>query len=152
MRFTRLARGALGAALGTGVIVLASSLAQAAPGGQAHAGSGCGPPPQPPAVGQTGTSEAIDARVGQPFSITLDSNPTTGYSWGLALPLDENVVELLQHTYQRSGTARLGAGGTEIWTFEPLCEGFTTIVLKYRRPWEPDNPNDRQVAYDVYIR
>ena len=151
MRVPTLVPHTLAVTLAFGALALASSLTQAAPGGQMHAGSGCLPtpptPPDPPAP-----TPAIEAVAGQPFSITLDSNPTTGYSWALALPLDTNVVELLQHTYQRAGAGRMGAGGTEIWTFEPHCVGFTTIVLKYRRPWEPDDPNDRQVAYDVYIR
>ena len=121
----------------------------AAPDEQAHAWSFCGEgPSDPPADART---SAIAATVGVPFSITLDSNPTTGYSWDLATPLDPNVVDLLQHTYQRSGGSRPGAGGTEIWTFDPLCAGFTTIVLRYRRPWEPNDPNDRQTAYDIFI-
>ncbi len=152
MRRAPASRGHLGAALALGLSILASSLTHAAPDSQMHAGSACGPAPEPPAAGESTTSEVIQARAGQPFSITLDSNHTTGYSWALALPLDPNVVELLQHTYQRAGGAGMGAGGTEIWTFEPLCTGFTTIVLKYRRPWEPDDPNDRQMVYDIYIQ
>ena len=147
----QLARGASSALLSISLVAFALGLAEAAPGGQMHAGSGCLPsPPTPPQA--PSPTPAIEARVGQKFAITLDSNPSTGYSWALALPLDENVVELVQHTYQRAGSAQMGAGGTEVWTFEPLCVGFTTIVLKYRRPWEPDDPNDRQVAYDIFIR
>ena len=147
MRFSYLWRGGLAAALAVGVLVLGAPRGEAAPGDQAHAGSFCGEAPDPPA---DPTTQAIAATVGVPFSITLDSNPTTGYSWDLATALDPNVVDLLHHSYQRSGGA-MGAGGTEIWTFEPLCAGFTTIVLRYRRPWEPNNPTDRQEAYDIFI-
>ncbi|HLH25933.1 MAG TPA: protease inhibitor I42 family protein [Chloroflexota bacterium] len=148
MRLARFWRGGLAAALAVGVLALGAPLGQAAPGDQAHAGSFCGDAPELPA---DAPPTAIAATVGVPFSITLDANPTTGYSWELATPLDANVVDLLQHTYQRNGPARPGAGGTAIWTFEPLCTGFTTIVLRYSRPWEPNDPSDRQVAYDIYI-
>jgi inhibitor of cysteine peptidase len=141
-------RGSLAALLAVGVLLLGAPLGEAAPVDQAHAGSFCGEAPDPPAGA---TTQTIAATVGVPFSITLDANPTTGYSWGLATELDTNVVELLHHSYQRSGGGGMGAGGTEIWTFEPLCAGFTTIVLRYRRPWEPNNPSDRQVAYDIFI-
>jgi inhibitor of cysteine peptidase len=145
--FTRLG---LAAALSIGALLLAAPLGHAAPEGQMHAGSFCGPTPDPPA--ESPTTTPITASVGVPFSIALESNRTTGYSWSLATPLDPNVVELLQNTYQRSGGPQMGAGSTEIWTFEPLCTGFTTIVLRYARPWEPNDPTARQGAYDIYIR
>jgi inhibitor of cysteine peptidase len=148
MDVARFWRGSLAIALAAGTLLLGVPSGGAAPDEQAHAGSFCGEAPDPPADART---TAIAATVGVPFSITLDANPTTGYSWDLATPLDPNVVDLLQHTYQRSGGSRPGAGGTEIWTFDPLCAGFTTIVLRYRRPWEPNDPNDRQIAYDIFI-
>jgi inhibitor of cysteine peptidase len=148
MRLATFWRGGLAAALALGGLMLGAPLGQAAPGDQAHAGSFCGAAPDPPA---DATTTAISASVGVPFSITLDSNPTTGYSWDLTTQLDADVVDLLHHSYQRDGGPRPGAGGTEIWTFDPLCAGFTTIVLRYRRPWEPNDPSDRQVAYDIFI-
>ena len=147
MRLARCWRGGLAAALALGALVLGARLGEAAPGDQAHAGSFCGEAPDPPA---DATTTAIAATVGVSFAISLDANPTTGYSWDLATPLDSNVLDLLHHSYQRAGSG-MGAGGTDIWTFEPLCAGFTTIVLRYRRPWEPNDPNDRQVAYDIFI-
>lgn len=150
MRWNAIWRGGLAGALALGAVVLGAPAIQAAPDEQAHAGSFCGDPPDPPA--EHPTTEQIVASVNVPFSITLESNPTTGYSWELASRLDANVLELLHHSYQRGGSAGMGAGGSELWTFEPLCTGFTTIVLRYRRPWEPESPTDRQVAYDIFIR
>jgi inhibitor of cysteine peptidase len=144
-------RGVLTAAVALGALALIPRLAAAEPVPQgAHAGSFCGPMPASPTPSPTST--LIQAHAGQPFAITLDSNPSTGYSWALATALDPNVVELLHHNYQRASTGGIGSGGTEIWTFEPLCEGFTTIVLKYQRPWESDQPPARQVAYDIFIQ
>ena len=38
-------------------------------------------------------SKAITATNGQEFKVTLAANPTTGYSWALAKPLDEKDSE-----------------------------------------------------------
>src|SRR5581483_11073298 len=107
MPLTTFWRAGLTAALAASALLLSAPAGGAAPADQAHAGSFCGEAPDPPA---DAPSTAIAATVGVPFSITLDSNPTTGYSWDLATPLDPNVVDLLQHTYQRAGAPRpLGA-------------------------------------------
>ncbi len=78
------------------------------------------------------------------FSVTLPSNPTTGYHWELAAPLAEGIVKLMDSTYQAPATGLLGAGGEEIWTFKAVGRGETVIELKYVRPWEKDvAPADR---------
>jgi inhibitor of cysteine peptidase len=156
MRRARFWRGGLAAALAIGVVLLGASHDAAAQGDQTPTDSFCGQAPDPPAGA---TDNAVAATVGVPFTITLDSNPTTGYSWDLAQPIDPNVLDLVDHHYQRADSPPAapgappvaGRGGTELWTFEPLCAGFTTVVLRYRRPWEPNDPTAKEAAYDVFI-
>jgi inhibitor of cysteine peptidase len=126
----------------------------AGPDDQADATVGCGAttPPLSSVDASRVSAQTVDATVGQPFSVSLDSNPTTGYRWELAQPLDESILQLVQNAYQRSGPAMPGAGGSEIWTFEPLCQGATMIALRYRRPWEPPSANDRMAVYAVTVR
>ena len=83
-----------------------------------------------------GDAKPVSAAVGKQFKITLPSNPTTGYSWRLARPLDEAKVKLVTNTYRRAETKLIGAAGQEIWTFKAVGTGNTTIVLQYVRPWE----------------
>lgn len=154
MTLTSCARWALVAVLSLSAVWLDAAPARAIPAQQSDGASGCGgtaPPLPPMASGTMDGPQIINATVGQPFSITLEANPTTGYSWALAQPLDESVLQVVQHTYQRGGPAMPGAGGNDVWTFEPLCAGFTTIALKYRRPWEPDDPTARQATYYVSV-
>jgi len=126
----------------------------AGPNDQGDGAVGCGAtaPPLSSLDASRVSVQNIDATVGQPFSVTLDSNPTTGYRWELAQPLDESILQLVQNTYLRSGPAMPGAGGSEVWTFEPLCQGATMIALRYRRPWEPPSANDRMAVYAVSVR
>jgi len=78
----------------------------------------------------------ITAKVGEEFTITLDSNATTGYSWRLSDKFTEGVVKSLGSEYTPPETQRKGAGGKEIWRFKAVAAGKTTITLEYVRPWE----------------
>jgi inhibitor of cysteine peptidase len=115
-----------------------------------------GPTGENPMTGETDSSKKnvssrLDVTVGQEFSITLASNPTTGYHWELATSLDEPVVKLLANEFKASGTGMLGAGGQEIWTFRAMSRGQTVVQLKYVRPWEKDVAPDETASYEVIV-
>jgi len=78
---------------------------------------------------------AIEAEVGHEFAIRLQSNPTTGYRWQLAAPLDD-VLELVNSEYKGPEAELVGAGGEEVWTFRGVCQGEAVVTLHYVRPWE----------------
>ncbi|MBF0169594.1 MAG: protease inhibitor I42 family protein [Nitrospinae bacterium] len=73
------------------------------------------------------------------FGVELPSNPSTGYQWRLAEPLEEEFVTLVGSDYQESDSDAVGAGGTETWVFRAVGQGTTTIRLEYVRAWE-ENP------------
>lgn len=79
----------------------------------------------------------LTVAAGEEFKITLDSNPTTGYQWLMARPLDEKFLKLLGSEYKRGRSGGgFGAGGHEVLTFKARNEGKTQIHLKYARLWE----------------
>ena len=67
----------------------------------------------------------IHSKVGTSFTIILAANHTTGYSWRLAKPVDSKILKQLSETYSEDNSARIGSGGRELWTFEPLSKGTT---------------------------
>ena len=84
-----------------------------------------------------GQEVAIDA--GKLLVITLESNPTTGFMWELSESIDEVLMALVDSRYEPGADAKIGlvgAGGTEVWTFETLKAGETTITMEYIRPWD----------------
>jgi inhibitor of cysteine peptidase len=95
---------------------------------------------------------AIEAEVGKLFAITLDANPTTGYTWQFAQPLDASILKLAGSEFKRTDDKLIGSGGQQVWTFRALDQGATTISLKYVRPWEKDAPPARIVTYTVTVR
>lgn len=88
---------------------------------------------------------------GQQFVVTLESNPTTGYQWQLAAPLDGTILKLMETEYTAPGTGLIGAAGRETWIFQSVGRGKTVISLKYVRPWEKDVPPVKTAEFLVVV-
>ena len=93
----------------------------------------------------------VDVKVGTEFALVLDSNPSTGYQWQLALPPDAAVVRALGSTYHPPATVLPGAGGSEEWPFRAVGAGRATITLSYVRPWEKDTPPVKTISFQVVV-
>ena len=76
---------------------------------------------------------------GDSFTLTLCSNPTTGFTWTEAAQISAPFV--LEQTNYRyippSGDGGMvGAPGQAEWTFQALKQGTTQVFLDYSRPWD----------------
>jgi inhibitor of cysteine peptidase len=91
--------------------------------------------------------EHIKARVNEPFTIRLRSNPTTGYQW--YPDYDYYLLSLVAEDFERGSTEALGASGTSVLVFKPLRSGKTKIALVYRRPWENIVADVRTYLVDI---
>ncbi len=91
--------------------------------------------------------EVIEVRPNEEFSISLDSNPTTGYVW--EAEIDSQSLQFSGKEFELT-SERIGAGGTEKFTFVGLKRGESRIVMIYRRPWEPQ-PVERR-SFLVAVR
>jgi predicted secreted protein len=90
---------------------------------------------------------------GQQFSIAVHSNPTTGYEWQPTF--DVGAVELKSHTFisdfpitQQAN--HIGAGGIDVFTFEALRGGATSVKFDYVRSFESGSLNE--TTYIVIVR
>jgi len=94
--------------------------------------------------------KTITTRVGQEFTIALDSNPTTGYDWQETH--DVIMLSLEEDRYEPDEKAEglVGAGGTQYYRFEALKKGDTEVILIYMRPWEEKAAQQR--IFKVNIR
>lgn len=94
----------------------------------------------------TANMNEITIKKGEHFEITLDSNPTTGFSWMLAEDLDASMIEEIDNVYGSKASDNdknpplVGAGGIETWTFKALATGESTIKMKYCQPFDASNP------------
>ena len=92
----------------------------------------------------TNPAQTISTSANQEFTITLASNPTTGYGWQASY--DETMVELVESKYkipemekhERVKQGIAGSGGVELFRFKALTTGKTEITLVYKRPWQEE--------------
>jgi inhibitor of cysteine peptidase len=91
----------------------------------------------------TRTQDSVKVRIGEPFSIDLEANPTTGYQWTPAFPSEK--VRLIQREF-RPASAGIGAGGGEHFVFEALMPGEVELAFDYKRVWEAE-PLRRHVVH-----
>ena len=89
---------------------------------------------------------------GQSFTITLESNATTGYRWQFARSLDKDMLELIRSSYSGNNPKLIGSGGKQLWTIEALKAGKTTIFFKYVRPWEKGKPPINEESFVIVIK
>lgn len=95
-------------------------------------------------------STPLAERVGTRFLIALDSNKTTGYSWTAAV--QDNAVTSEGSAYQQSDGRAMGAPGRQIFLFDAMHKGTSTITLSYRRPWEHSTPAAKTLAFTVVVK
>jgi predicted secreted protein len=90
----------------------------------------------------------IQAKVNKPFNLTLDSNPTTGYSW--TVDFDYHFLRKGNESYSKSQPGLIGSGGQQIFTLTPIYAGQTIISAVYKRPWENNVADERTFSIIVF--
>jgi predicted secreted protein len=84
---------------------------------------------------QVTVTRAVSAAVGDVLTVTLCSNPSTGFSWENPKFDDSTVMQLTDHATAQATSGAAGAAGTETFTFKSLKSGKSTITMDYSRPW-----------------
>jgi len=112
---------------------------------------GCAPAVQPPAPTPStysNSAQPITVPVGVSFTISVSSNPSTGYSWEAGF--DQSLLKLVKR-YTPSESGMMGAGGVENFEFEGMKPGTSDIYLNYKRSFEPNNPSLKSETFNVTI-
>ena len=97
----------------------------------------------------TNPAQRITVPVGVSFTINVNANPTTGYTWEVGF--DQSLLKLVKR-YTPSGTGMIGAGGVESFEFEGMKVGETEIYLNYKRSFEPNNPALETKNFKVTVK
>lgn len=98
-------------------------------------------------------TKSADIQNSTTFDVSLCSNPSTGYSWTETAQIsDSTVIQQVSHTFVQPTSTAIGAPGTEEWTFKAIKKGSATISMRYRRPWEPDQPSDWVFTLTVSVK
>jgi len=77
-------------------------------------------------------TQNIALAVGNTLIVKLGSNYTTPYRWAPETKIgDPTVIKQVGHQFVQPTSDALGAPGTEVWTFNALKSGTTTITTSY---------------------
>ncbi len=85
------------------------------------------------------------------FTIKLDANATTGYSWAVSVNEGCSNIYILGSEYLAPKDDKVGEGGEQLWRFKTMNGGVIQIVFSYLRPWEEDNPA-KILKFNVYCK
>lgn len=85
----------------------------------------------------------------QTVSFTLESNPTTGFSWQVEQSKELFDVSI-EYVPDETDEEISGAGGVEIITLTPLKAGQTDVTMTYMRPWEGGEQGN-QLVYSFKV-
>jgi inhibitor of cysteine peptidase len=87
-------------------------------------------------------SKEVEVAVDGSLTVTLGSNPTTGFKWSESAEIsDQTVLQQTDHEFiapegEGDEPPATGTSGREVWTFKALKKGTTEVSMEYSRPWE----------------
>lgn len=109
-----------------------------------------------PAARMTPTPQAasLTATRDQGFTVVLEGLASAGYEWALQEGYDTRVVRPRgAKRYGELGANPLpGSSATEIFDFEALAAGQTTLIFVNKRPWEAPSREDETRRFSVTVR
>ena len=98
-------------------------------------------------------SQEVEVAVDGSLTVTLCSNPTTGFQWSESAEISDQAV--LQQTDREfvppKGTVP-GAAGQEVWTLRALKQGTTELSMEYSQPWEGGEKAEWTFVLTVVVR
>jgi inhibitor of cysteine peptidase len=95
--------------------------------------------PKQVSVDSSYSGKEVEIATDGSLTVTLESNSSTGFKWELTNISDQAVLEKTDQKYiapeaPQNGVPLVGAPGKEVWTFNALQKGSSTISMEYRRP------------------
>lgn len=100
----------------------------------------------------TDVATAITAKPGKEFSVTLNANITTGYTWEFKTEPDSKVVVLVDQRYEAPpASSRVGEAGKQRFRFKAVAAGSAKLDLQYVRPWEDPRQAVQTAVFTVTI-
>jgi inhibitor of cysteine peptidase len=92
----------------------------------------------------------VNMRLGATLEISLEGNPTTGYTWEPAPDAQELLVQQGEAQF-RADSALLGSGGLVTLRFKAAQQGAAELRLIYHRTFESNVPPIRTFAVHVVV-
>ena len=97
--------------------------------------------------------KTVKVGVGGTVTLTLESNPTTGFSWTKTDKVDASILKLERNDYRQNANpaGMVGVGGRTTIVYRALKKGTAKIDLTYMQPWEPDSEFNTDYTVTVEV-
>ena len=92
---------------------------------------------EPVSITQKDAGTTVHVKQGSIVNITLEGNPTTGYTWEVA-PGASGALEQQGEPSFKADSSALGSGGMMTLQFKAARAGTSTLKLIYHRSFEPN--------------
>ncbi|MCR5731842.1 MAG: protease inhibitor I42 family protein [Sphaerochaetaceae bacterium] len=93
--------------------------------------------------------DEIKVHPGDDFTLELEENPTTGYSWSYEIEGDCILLASENYKQNKAKDGFVGVGGVHSFNFTALKEGYAKIKFCYMRPWENEAIETKEVNVRV---
>jgi inhibitor of cysteine peptidase len=100
-------------------------------------------------LGAEDSLSEVSLDVGDQLDVSLEANPTTGYSWELG-PLPEGL-QLVSSEFEEPGGSLVGAPGTQVFTFDVVGAGSGILRFEYVRVFDDPVIAEQIVEYVLTI-
>lgn len=94
------------------------------------------------------SGKTIMVKAGDTFTVKLDENPTTGYSWNLTA---DSGLQVKGDQYAPNSTSLMGSGGYHTWTIKAIKAGTYKVTGIYKRPWESTSGQEKTFSLTVMV-
>ncbi|MBN2186069.1 MAG: protease inhibitor I42 family protein [Dehalococcoidia bacterium] len=87
------------------------------------------------------------------LTVSLASNPTTGFQWEEVKISDEELIYQTEHNFiSPQDTGVVGASGKDVWSFKTLDSGTSNLIFEYSRPWENGEKDEWTFALTLVVK
>jgi predicted secreted protein len=97
------------------------------------------------------SGEVVDVKVGDILTVILETNPSTGYSWEVAIDPVDSLTEETKRYFSKSDKKLMGAPKTAVWKFSANSEGDATLNFRYLRSWEGEEGIIKTMVFKVRV-
>jgi len=103
---------------------------------------------------QNHITKQVEVGAGGTLTVTLCSNQTTGFMWSETAQIsDQSVLQQTDHRFvSPEAEGIVGAAGKEVWTFNALKKGTSTVSVEYSRPWEGGEKGEWTFSLTVTVK
>ncbi|KTT20116.1 inhibitor of cysteine peptidase [Pseudomonas oryzihabitans] len=101
-------------------------------------------------LGDDSECTPLAMHTGQELTLTLPSDPTSGYRWTI-LQRSDNLKQLGPEVFreQRQDQGGVGSAGQSLWRFRAQSAGTAHLELQARQPWDAEA--EPQARFDCLI-